>query len=85
MHEFEILTLGPPELRRNGLRFHLIRRTLRALIFYLGAHEGAVGRDELIALLWDKLPKRAARRRLTDTLNRLRQSLPDPDLILIDT
>ncbi len=85
MHEFEILTLGPPELRHDGLLYHLTRRTPRALLFYLGARESAVGRDELIALFWGKLPERAARRRLSDTLSRLRKSLPDPDLILIDT
>ena len=85
MHEFELLTLGPPEFRHNGLLFHLTRRTIRTLLFYLGAREGAVGRDELIALFWEKLPERAARRRLSDTLSRLKKSLPDPDLILIDT
>ncbi|NTV64970.1 MAG: hypothetical protein HGA65_15780, partial [Oscillochloris sp.] len=47
-----ILLLGPPQILRDGAAIDLPRRRTRALVYYLAAQPGPVGREQLMALLW---------------------------------
>ncbi|MCI0519765.1 MAG: AAA family ATPase [Chloroflexi bacterium] len=81
----QILLLGPPEVRQDGHPHPITRRILRSLLFYLASQGGMVGREELLTLFWEEEDDLNARRRLSDTLSRLRYSLPDPDALLVDS
>ncbi len=85
MSDLEILLCGPPEIHHHHQPFTLSRRTMRALLFYLGSQGGLVSRGQLLPLFWENEPDNTARRRLTDTISRLRASLPDAKLITVDT
>ncbi len=85
MNGVRILLLGPPEIQADGEILAVTRRSTRALIFYLASRGSFVGRDELLALLWGNEPEKTARRRLRETLSRLRGTFPNPDLIQADT
>jgi DNA-binding SARP family transcriptional activator len=78
----QILMLGPAEVRWKGNLYPIARRTPRTLLYYLASRGTLAGRDELLALLWGELPESTARLRLRETLNKLRSSLPELDLLL---
>ncbi len=77
--------LGPPQVLWGERPLPIRRRKARALLYYL-AVEGArrpITRFELIDLLWGDAWT-DARRRLNETLSRLRQgALPDPTLLKV--
>jgi predicted ATPase/DNA-binding SARP family transcriptional activator len=85
MNGVRILLLGPPEIQAKGEILAVTRRSTRALIFYLASRGGPVGRDELLALLWGNESEANARRRLRESLSRLKAAFPDPGLIQADT
>lgn len=85
MSRIQVLLLGPPEVRFNGENVQIQRRTTRALLFYLASQGGKVGRDQLLPLFWEDEAEQSARRRLSDTLSRLKTALPDPNLLHVDT
>ncbi|MFZ6026890.1 MAG: AAA family ATPase [Chloroflexota bacterium] len=83
MCDLQILLLGPPEIRWKGELLAIQRRIPRSVLFYLAASEGMIARDELLMLFWDDAPSEQARRaRLRETLSRLRQTLPDENVIV---
>lgn len=85
MSSLQVLLCGPPEIRWKDQPASISRRTPRALLFYLASQGGMVGRDQLLPFFWEELGESAARRRLSDTISRLRAELPDSDMLLADT
>ncbi len=83
MKPLHILLLGPPEVRWGGELITIQRRIPRALLFFLASRGGMVGRNELLTLFWEDHPDHAARARLRETIHRLRNSFPDPEIILV--
>ena len=82
MAELSVHLLGPPEVRSKGQRFSILRRFPRALLFYLASQGFLVGRETLLTLFWENEADETARRRLRETLSRLRAALPDPGLLI---
>lgn len=74
--------LGPPEIYQEDRLLRISRRSTRNLLFYLACRKGMQTRDELAFLFWGDLPDEAARKRLRETISRLRSSLANPDWIL---
>ncbi len=70
-----ILLLGPPKILRNGAPVELPRRRARALVYYLATQPGAVGREQIIALLWPDHERQAAQQLLRTTLHTARKAL----------
>lgn len=85
MKPTQILLLGPPEVRHENQPVRIQRRIPRALLFYLASQGGMVGRDQVLPLFWENESETAARRRLSDTLSRLRDALPDPSILISTT
>ncbi len=85
MTDLQVLLLGPPEARFMGENIQIPRRLPRALLFYLASQGGVIGRDHILTLFWEEEPEASARRNLRDTLSRLKNTLPDPDLLYTDT
>ncbi len=85
MSDLHVLLLGPPEARFMGENIQIPRRLPRALLFYLASQGGVIGRDHILTLFWEEEPEASARRNLRDTLSRLKNTLPDPDLLYTDT
>lgn len=84
MKLLELLLLGPPEVRWKGEVITIQRRTPRALLFYLAARGQPVGRQELLPLFWEDNDDATSRLRLRETLNKLRYSLPMPEIVLAE-
>lgn len=82
MNDLQILLLGPPEIRWKGELLPIKRRIPRALLFYLASRGHLVTRNELLVLFWPDISNESARARLRETLSRLRQALPVPDILL---
>ncbi|MEI7772912.1 MAG: BTAD domain-containing putative transcriptional regulator, partial [Chloroflexales bacterium] len=70
-----ILLLGPPKILRDGAPVELPRRRSRALVYYLAAQPGAVGREQILALLWPDHERQAAQQLLRTTLHGVRKAL----------
>ncbi len=51
MPDLEIRLLGPPEVRSDGIAIDVPRRRVRALLFYLAAHDAPRSRGDPLALL----------------------------------
>jgi DNA-binding SARP family transcriptional activator/tetratricopeptide (TPR) repeat protein len=64
------------------LPFSVPRQTPRTLLFYLASRESAVSRSELLVLFWPEETEPTARLRLRETLNKLKQGLPDDNLLV---
>ncbi len=76
-----IRLLGPPLIEYDGQPLRIQRRIPRALLFYLAAVGGPVGRGELLFLFWPEENEEKAREHLRDNLAKLRAALPDPSLV----
>lgn len=70
-----ILLLGPPVVFRGANRVEIPRREVRALLYVLASQDIAFSRDSLLDLLWPESDVALARKRLRETLTRLRQAL----------
>lgn len=77
-----ILLLGPPAIYLGGQPYQIDRRLNRSLLFYLAAQEAPVSRAELIELFWPEADEETGRKRLRETLSKLRSDLPDASLLL---
>ncbi len=69
--------LGHPAVYHNEQLINISRREVRALLYYLACQSGPVSRSKLIQLLWPENSEDSARKRLRETLARLRKNLPD--------
>jgi DNA-binding SARP family transcriptional activator len=81
--QLQIFLLGPPEIRWESNLLAIQRRYPRALLFYLAARGGMVGRQELLTLFWEDEAETTARQRLRETLSRLKTCLPDPGVLIV--
>ncbi len=77
----EILLLGQPEVRFNGELLSLTRRLVRHLMVYLACAPDRVGRSELATIFWQDADSTTAFNHLRDNLRRLREQLPDKELL----
>ncbi len=84
MAQLQIFLLGPPEIRWGSDLLTIQRRYPRALLIYLAARGGLVGRQELLTLFWEDETEKIARQRLRETLSRLKTCLPDPDPLIVN-
>ena len=82
MQKLEILLLGPLEFKYEGNQLHIRRRLVRTLLAYLGYLQTMISRAELILLLWPDESDAVGRKRLREILSKLRQELPDADILL---
>jgi DNA-binding SARP family transcriptional activator len=80
-----ILLLGTPAVSFEDVPVHITRKLQRALLFYLAARGGPVGREELIGLFWPEEDDVESRRHLREALSKLRASLPDRSLLVTNT
>lgn len=67
--------LGTPTLTRSGRVVTLKRRQARALLFFVGAHDGPVARDVLLGLIWPDKERAVAQQNLRTLLHGLRREL----------
>ncbi|HMN61737.1 MAG TPA: hypothetical protein PJ988_15310, partial [Anaerolinea sp.] len=72
-----ILLLGHPAAYLDGQPIDIPRREVRGLLYYLACQRGPVSRSRLIQLLWAEMLEEDARKRLRETLARLRKTLPE--------
>jgi DNA-binding SARP family transcriptional activator len=76
--------LGPVEILQNQKPLKIKRRLERAILYYLAIENRPVSRTTLIDLFWpdsDQVDPRAA---LRTALSRLRNNLPDPDILITE-
>ncbi len=83
-HRVRILLLGPPAIYKSERPLAIARREVRAMLYYLACQRGSVSRGDLIAHFWIDHPEEAARKRLRETLARLKSALPDEDTLLTE-
>jgi DNA-binding SARP family transcriptional activator len=77
-----ITLLGPPTLMWANQPFAIARRQTRALLYRIAAAPYPLPRAQLGYLLWPERPEATARRNLTVLLTQIRQTLPQPDLLV---
>jgi DNA-binding SARP family transcriptional activator/tetratricopeptide (TPR) repeat protein len=82
MKTLRVLLLGTPEVRWEEQLLPIQRRYPRALLLYLASQGAMVGRDELLTIFWEDQNERTSRLRLRETLNKLRASLPNQNILL---
>ena len=78
----EILLLGQPEARYNEEPLAISRRIVRHLMVYLACAPERVGRSELASLFWPESDGPQATSYLRDSLRRLREQLPQKDILM---
>jgi len=81
---YELLLLGPAEVRCAGAPVQIRQREPRALLFYLGSKSGMVTREAIIDLFWEGLPAAEALEHLQRAETALQSSLPGPAVIVKD-
>ncbi|NLG98504.1 MAG: AAA family ATPase [Chloroflexi bacterium] len=79
-----ILLLGTPAVYHGDQPLYIQRRLLRWTLYYLACQKEMVGRSDLILLFWPDESEEKARRRLRETLSKLKKQLPDPNLIVTE-
>jgi DNA-binding SARP family transcriptional activator len=82
MLPIQIQLLGPPKIYYHQKLWLIQRQTLRAVFYYIAAQDTLVARDTLLELFWPNSPVEQARRRLRETLSRLRGELPLAEVLI---
>jgi tetratricopeptide (TPR) repeat protein len=79
-----ISLLGQPQIMLDACPVKINRRQTRALLFFLAASGGMVGRSELIDKFFgvEEISDEVARRRLRELISKLRSELPDPEMMI---
>ncbi len=77
-----IALLGAPEVRWQTTPLLIPRRQTRALLYYLAAQLQPLPRQQLCFIFWPDVGESIARRNFSRLLNHLRQTLPDPDILI---
>ena len=80
-----ILLLGTPVVTLDDVLYKITRRLQRAMLFYLAARGGPIGREELVGLFWPDADDEAAHRHLREALAKLRAELPDRSLLIVNS
>lgn len=76
MSHLELCLLGPPEVRADGDAVDFPTRKTLALLAYLALEKGMQRRERLAALFWPESDASRGRANVRNTLNYLRNSLP---------
>jgi len=80
-----ILLLGSPVITYADAPLKLSRRVHRAILYYLAFQRQSVPRSILVNWFWpDASSESVGRSRLRETLTRMRNELPSPDLLVAD-
>ncbi len=79
-----ILMLGPATIFWDEKPLRLQRRVLRALLFFLAFSDSLVSRSHLVDLFWPEESEQDGRRHLREILSKLRNELPDADLLITE-
>ncbi len=79
-----ILLLGTPFISLDDAPYKITRRLQRALLFFLAARGGPVGREELVGLFWPEENDRDAHRHLREALAKLRAELPGREALIVN-
>ncbi|MCB0014608.1 MAG: AAA family ATPase, partial [Anaerolineales bacterium] len=74
--------LGTPRVEQAGQPHRIVRRQVRALLYYLADCQGPVARELLATLFWPDMATAQALRQLTQLLTHLRRQLPTPEMLL---
>ena len=77
----KIYLFGTPRIFQDNQPISINRRLARTILFYLAGHGKPVSRTKLADLFWPDSSEDESRTNLRDQLSRLRQSLPDPDML----
>ena len=80
----EIRLLGPVEIKFEDKLLKISRRMERAILYILAVEHRPISRTKLIDLLWPDADQSDPRASLRTALSRLRNELPDPDMIGTD-
>jgi len=80
----EIQLLGPVEITHRDKPLKISRRVERAILYFLAVEHNPVSRTTLIDMLWPDAEQMDPRGALRTALSRLRNELPDSDLILTE-
>lgn len=76
MSYLELCLLGPPEVRADGRALDFPTRKTLALFIYLALEHGMQRREHLAALFWPESDASRGRANVRNTLNYLRNTLP---------
>lgn len=82
--QLKIRLLGPVQLLFKGQPLQIRRRMERAVLYILAAENKPLSRAQLIDRFWPDGEVANPRSALRTTLSRLRNELPDPDLLITD-
>ena len=80
----KILVLGPPVIRDEDQPVRIQRRLVRNMLLYLACQPEMVSRASLLLMFWENFNEQDARRRLRETLSKLRTQLPDPSVLITE-
>lgn len=80
----KILLLGPPAILDDDKPLKIQRRQARLLLYYLAGQPDGVSRGDLISRFWRETSEADARKNLRELLSKLRNELPDPEVICTD-
>lgn len=84
MTKLRINLLGPPEILWENQRLNINRRTPRTLLYYLASQTNFTGRGKLISMFWQDSPPNIARKRLRETLSRIRAEIPLVNFLAVE-
>lgn len=79
-----ILILGPPVVTRNENPVRIIRREIRAFLYFLASSNEPVSRSTACDLFWNQDDETSARKKLREGLSRLRAFLVEPDALITE-
>lgn len=82
--KLEIHLLGPVEILADQVHIKMPRRVERGILYYLAVENRPVGRSDLIDLLWPDAEQIDPRATLRTALSRLRNKLPQKDLLITE-
>jgi len=84
MPDLKINLLGPPEILWEHERLNINRRIPRTLLYFLATQNNLIGRGKLLSIFWEDTSPPIARRRLRESLSRIRAEIPFDDFIVIE-
>ena len=81
MSDIRVLLLGPPEVYQDDRQVRIPQKLPCTLLYYLAARGTMVERDTLLTLLWENLDQAGSRKRLRETLGKLRNLFPKTEYL----
>ena len=84
MKALRINLLGPPEILWEDQRLNINRRTPRSILYFLAGQHHLIGREKLLSLFWQDTSPQSARKRLRESLSRIRSEIPIENIIVVE-